>query len=196
MQVVCNAEFAGLLDCILELSSGNGKTQQLTVTAVALQPAIALSATQVSIGDCYVGVPIWREMVMSNLTMLPTAFAWEGYGAGRGGQTKGQMSVTIDREQGLLPPGNADNIVTNCETNPAFMSSCRCKMELVSVKIAAHLLLCSNAVHWVDCAQLGLYFWTPVLDVAFFSVHSSSRIHVRASPNRFSITAASWCFSG
>lgn len=108
MQVVCDAESAGHLNCTLELSTVNGRAQQLTLTAVALQPAIALSATQLDVGICYLGVPVWHDIIMSNLTMLPTAFAWDGCPADTQGQAKGQITVALEPEQGLLPPGMAD----------------------------------------------------------------------------------------
>lgn len=71
-----------------------------------MSPAVALSASQVDIGVCYVGVPVQRELVLSNLTMLPTAFGWEGYGGESRDESKGQLAVVMEPEQGLLPPGD------------------------------------------------------------------------------------------
>lgn len=115
LQVVCNAASAGTLNCTLELSTAEGATQQLTVTAVAMNPAIALSATSVDIGVCYVGVSVQRELVMSNLTMLPTAFSWEAYGATVGKDSSGQIRVAVEPKQGLLAPGDVACIVASMQ---------------------------------------------------------------------------------
>ena len=113
MQVVCNAASAGTLNSTLELITAEGRTQQLTVTAVAMNPAIALSATTVDIGVCYIGVPIQRELVMSNLTMLPTAFSWQGFGERDSG---GQMEIAVEPKQGILAPGETASTFAHCRS--------------------------------------------------------------------------------
>lgn len=107
LQVTCHAVSAGAMSTVLEVCTQGSTTQQLAVTAAAMQPSMALSATHMDLGVCYVGVPTSVDVTMSNLTLLPTAFDWEGYGSGAQQLGRGQMSVTVHPGQGTLPPGIA-----------------------------------------------------------------------------------------
>ena len=105
LQVTCHAASAGAMSTVLELCTQGSTTQQLAVTAAAMEPSIALNATRLDLGVCYVGVPTSVDVTMSNLTLLPTAFEWEGYGLEAQQAGRGQMTVTVHPGQGTLPPG-------------------------------------------------------------------------------------------
>ncbi|DBA92123.1 TPA: hypothetical protein ACH3X1_015848 [Trebouxia sp. C0004] len=100
-----DATAEGVFNTTLELFTKGGATTYLSGTAAIIAPSLALTPTHLDLGVTHLGVPRGCSLTLSNLTMLPTSFAWEAYGSGGVGVKGGEMSVVVNPVQGLLEPG-------------------------------------------------------------------------------------------
>ncbi|KAL0048861.1 hypothetical protein WJX82_001204 [Trebouxia sp. C0006] len=105
IQVLMDATAEGVFNTTLELFTKGGSTAYLSCTAAIIAPSLAMTPTHLDLGGTHLGVPRVCSLTLSNLTMLPTSFAWEAYGSGGVGVMGGEMSVVVDPVQGLLEPG-------------------------------------------------------------------------------------------
>jgi len=87
--------------------AGGGRVSVVAARADVLQPLCALSTAEVDLGTCYVNVPVEREIVVQNMTMLPAVFRWSPEPEGESEECADSMDFDVDWREDEIPPGGS-----------------------------------------------------------------------------------------
>ncbi|KAK9824288.1 hypothetical protein WJX72_009195 [[Myrmecia] bisecta] len=98
LQVTFQAGHEGQLCSILRCEAEGGQAHHLSVAATVVAPRLALDRCLLDLANTYVGMLREERLLLRNMTMLPTRFAWQ--------QPSGDaMQLDIHPAQGELGPG-------------------------------------------------------------------------------------------
>ena len=95
--------YRGVVACV----AGGGRVAVVDARADVLRPRCALSVTETNLGVCYVGVPVEREVVVQNMTMLPAVFRWAPEPEGESGEATDALDFECDWREDEVPPGGS-----------------------------------------------------------------------------------------
>lgn len=82
----------------LELKVEHGRSAYVIATAEVVARRATVSPSSVPLGNTYVRVPTLRTLTLTNLSLVPTEFAWNHVVG------TGEAAVTISPEMGILDP--------------------------------------------------------------------------------------------
>ena len=88
-------------------TAGGGRVSVVAARADVLQPLCALSTSEVDLGVCYVNVPVEREIVVQNMTMLPAVFRWSPEPEGESDECRDAFDFDVDWREDEIPPGGS-----------------------------------------------------------------------------------------
>ena len=95
--------YRGVVSCV----AGGGRVAVVDARADVLRPRCALSETLANLGVCHVGVPVEREVVVQNMTMLPAVFRWARELEGESEEATDALDFECDWREDELPPGGS-----------------------------------------------------------------------------------------
>ncbi|XP_078378630.1 deleted in lung and esophageal cancer protein 1-like isoform X2 [Oculina patagonica] len=93
----CEAGIEGRVRTVLQCDVKNGKSSYLSVFAEVQRPQVCLLSCDMYIEKVYLGVPVSREVVLHNQSLLRAKFAWKEV-------LEGDYTLTFEPKDGWLEP--------------------------------------------------------------------------------------------
>ena len=94
----------GATSCASRAAGGSASSPRAPTSS---SPSARYPPPRLTSGLCYVNVPVEREIVVQNMTMLPAVFRWSPEPEGESEECADSMDFDVDWREDEIPPGGS-----------------------------------------------------------------------------------------